>query len=299
MQRVRDAIVRIGRSDAPVLIQGASGTGKELAARLVHDLSRRAGGPFVAVDCGAIAEGVLESELFGHARGAFTSAAGDRRGLFEEADGGTLFLDEISNTSLSFQARLLRVLQDREVRRVGSNRARAVDVRVIAATNRDLEADAGRGRFREDLLYRLDVLPIRMPSLRERRDDVEALARHVLRGIEERTGDELVMTPAALAALLGHDWPGNVRELCNVLERAAAFASGGRIDVEHLPDRLRPDAAGARASGLPDMLSDCERALIASRLESNGWNRTRTAAELGITRRCLFNKIAKHALRPA
>ncbi len=299
MARVRDVLPRVARAWGSVLVQGPSGTGKELAARLVHDLSPRSSRPFIAVDCGSLAEGVLESELFGHARGAFTSAQGDRRGLFEEADGGTLFLDEISSTSLAFQARLLRVLQEGEVRKVGANRARPVDVRVIAASNRDLESDASAGRFRQDLFYRLDVHEITMPALRERREDVPLLARHVLREIERREGAALDLTARALSALVAHDWPGNVRELRNVLERAAALAPGGRVDVEHLPPRLqrsRPAREESASGGLEDLLACCERGILRDRLESHGWNRTRTAAELGITRRCLFNKILKLGL---
>jgi DNA-binding NtrC family response regulator len=299
MRQVRDNLPRIARADGSVLIEGASGTGKELAARIVHDLSRRASGPFVAIDCGALADGVLESELFGHARGAFTSASGERSGLFEEANGGTIFLDEISNTSLSLQSRLLRVLQEREVRRVGANRARQIDVRVIAASNRNLAADAEAGRFRQDLLYRLDVLALRMPSLCERRDDIVRLVRHQLSEVERRTGDAFEITPRALSALLAHDWPGNVRELGNVIERAMAFAVRGVIDLDQLPTGLRSVGVAADKPALEELLAGCERAFVLDRLESNAWNRTRTATELGITRRCLFNKILKHGLSPA
>ena len=299
IRSVRDSLPRIARAKGSVLIQGSSGTGKELAARIVHELSCRAGGPFIAVDCGAMAEGVLESELFGHARGAFTSAAADRRGLFEAAAGGTIFLDEIANTSRDFQARLLRVLQEREVRPVGANTSRPVDVRVIAATNRDLEGDASTGRFREDLLYRLDVLGLRMPSLKERRDDIMVLARHVLLELEEQTGDLPRIAPEAVATLLAHDWPGNVRELRNVLERAAAFAVRGVIELEHLPERVRNvSTPPADRPPLVSFLDDCERAFLTERLMANAWNRTRTAAEIGITRRGLFNKILRHQITP-
>jgi DNA-binding NtrC family response regulator len=296
---VREQLRRAAGADASVLIQGASGTGKELVARIVHDLSARSRGPFVAIDCGALAEGVLESELFGHARGAFTNAGADRRGLFEEAGGGTLFLDEIANTCVALQARLLRVLQEREVRRVGCNRARPVDVRIVAASNRDLAAEALAGRFREDLLYRLDVLQVRLPALKDRRDDVLVLARHFLEQIARRTGERRVLTPRAVAALVAHDWPGNVRELCNALERATVHASGGIIDAEHLPDKLAGRMAhpSARPS-LSVLLAEYERCMLRERLEANGWNRTRTALELRITRRCLFDKIGKYSLVP-
>jgi len=298
MLSVRSQLVRVAAAHGPVLVCGESGTGKELVARLVHELSPRAAGPLVAVDCGAIAETLLESELFGHARGAFTGAAGERRGLFEAADGGTLFLDEIANTSLAFQARLLRVLQEREVRRVGATQVRRVDVRVVAASNQDLAAEAHAGRFRQDLLYRLDVLPLRLPPLRERRADVPEIARCVLARLGERDGRPIGLTSAAAMALLSHDWPGNVRELANVLERAAAYADGP-VDVEHLPDHLaRRVARRDGRSLLSALMAGFEGAVLSERLRANDWNRTATAAELGITRRCLFTKIAKHGLEP-
>jgi len=299
MVAVREALSRIARADGSVLIQGPSGTGKELAARIVHELSRRSEGPFIPIDCGSLAEGVLESELFGHARGAFTSAAGERRGLFEEADGGTLFLDEIGNTSLAFQGKLLRVLEEREVRRLGANRARPVNVRVVAATNRDLASDARSGSFREDLLYRLDVLGLRMPALAERREDIALMAVHVLESIGSRTGEHFALAPTVVPVLLAHAWPGNVRELRNVLERASAFATRGIIEVEHLPERFRSVLPEQRSTKLEAYISACERSLIYQRLEANAWNRSRTAAELGITRRGLFNKIVRHDIRRA
>ena len=294
---VKRRLAVIGRASGSVLVLGASGTGKELAARVIHDMSPRAGGPFVAVDCGALSEGVLESELFGHARGAFTGAAAERRGLFEAAHGGTIFLDEIANTTLQLQARLLRVLQEREVRRVGCNVSRRIDVRVIAATNRDLARDVRLGTFREDLLYRLDVLSVRMPSLRERIGDVAAIAEHVLHEISQETCRRMRLTIEALALLQAHDWPGNVRELRNVLEQAAAFAEDGVIRGAHLPDRIagRVGAEPVHSSPRPLQahLDSFERRLLAARLTANAWNRTRTAAELGITRRTLFAKMGK------
>ncbi len=306
MHALRRRLALIARATGSVLVQGASGTGKELAARAIHDLSSRAAGPFISVDCGALAESLLESELFGHARGAFTGAAGERAGLFEAAHGGTLLLDEIGNTSLAVQARLLRALEEREVRRIGCNVPRGVDVRVIAATNRDLHAAAAEGEFREDLLYRLDVLGVRMPSLAERREDIPDLCRALLAGMPR--GREARISFAALVALEAHDWPGNVRELRNALERALAFADGGCIDVAHLPDRLaratgvvtrEPQDAAAmprRAPSLQQLLHEYERRLLAAHLHRYAWNRTRAARELGITRRTLFTKIAKHGL---
>jgi DNA-binding NtrC family response regulator len=309
MARVREHLGRIAGRDVCVLVSGRSGTGKELAARLLHELSPRRGGPFIAVDCGALAEGLLESELFGHERGSFTGASRDRCGLFEAASGGTLFLDEIGNTTLALQARLLRVLQEREVRRVGGNREHHVDVRVVAATNRDLAQDAAAGLFREDLLWRLDVLSLRMPALAERPEDIPDIARGILVEIASRTGESIRMSATAIERLVMHDWPGNVRELRNALERAAAFSCNGLIDVEDLPERLRspaaprgaaPVTAAARMSGgtLQSLLDICERSVLVARLERNAWLRERTATELGITRRTLLNKMIKHGLQP-
>ncbi len=299
VRALRENLRRMAPREAPVLLLGESGTGKEVAARILHDLSPRVDHRFVAVDCGAFSESLLESELFGHERGAFTGARGERHGLFEEADGGTLFLDEIANTSLAFQARFLRVLQEREVRRLGSSRARPVDVRVIAASNRDLEEQVLTGCFREDLLYRLDVLRVALPPLRRRREDLPELAAAALGEIERRCGERPVLTPRALAALGAWHWPGNVRELRNVLESASAHAIDGRIDLGQLPSRLRGEAAVAAPSRptLPVLLAEFERSLVRQGLEEAGWNRTRAAEGLGITRRCLFNKIAKHGLR--
>ena len=299
IRALRERLRRIGPREAPVLLLGESGTGKEVAARVVHELSPRREARFVAVDCGAFSETLLESELFGHVRGAFTGAQGERRGLFEAADGGTLFLDEIANTSPAFQARLLRTLQEGEVRPLGSNAARRVDVRILAATNRDPVLEAASGRFREDLLYRLDVLRVTLPPLRRRLEDLPALARAALDEIGARGGETLELSAAALAALAAWHWPGNVRELRNALESAAAFALDGHIDAEHLPERLRADfSPGERRPSLAGLLAQVERALVRRGLEEADWNRTHAARRLGITRRCLFNKIAKHDLRP-
>jgi DNA-binding NtrC family response regulator len=216
-QSVRETLRAVAASDASVLILGASGTGKELAANIIHKLSARAGGTFVAIDGGALAEGLVESELFGHARGAYTGALADRRGLFEEAHDGTLFLDEVGNVSPGIQSRLLRVLESREVRRIGDNRNRPVNVRVLSATNRDLFAEVRSGRFREDLLYRLDVVRVELPLLRDRRDDVPLLAEHILAEIAERSRVVTDLSASATSVLSGYDWPGNVRELRNAL----------------------------------------------------------------------------------
>ena len=253
MQHVVDLAQRVARVDATVLITGESGVGKERIARLVHDESTRAVGPFIAVNCGAITETLLESELFGHARGAFTGATSDRPGLFEAANRGTLLLDEIGEISLGMQVKLLRVLQEREIRRVGENRNRPVDVRVLAATNRDLALGIEEGSFRQDLYYRLKVVELHVPPLRDRRDDVLPLARLLLADAAVRMGRKIAgLTPRAADQLLRYDWPGNVRELDNAMERAVALARGRRVDLDDLPEEIRqalPKAGGSRRSG--------------------------------------------------
>ncbi|HEY9594582.1 MAG TPA: sigma-54 dependent transcriptional regulator, partial [Spirochaetia bacterium] len=229
MREAKELLLRYAPSDAPVLLLGESGTGKELAARILHETSRRRAGPFVAMNCGAVAETLLESELFGSEKGAFTDAV-SRPGSFERATGGTLFLDEIGEMSTPAQARLLRVLEDRELTRVGGSRAVPIDVRVVSATNRDLKAGAETGSFRHDLFYRLAVLPVRMPALRERPSDIPLIAAHLL----SRDGRCPGLAEDARDLLLGHPWPGNVRELRNVLERAVLASGGGRIEARHL-----------------------------------------------------------------
>ncbi|MBK8998938.1 MAG: sigma-54-dependent Fis family transcriptional regulator [Myxococcales bacterium] len=249
MQQLFELLERAAGSDATVLITGESGTGKELAARAVHAKSARKSGRFVAVNCGAIPETLIEAELFGHVKGAFTGAVGDRRGLFEEAHGGTLLLDEVGDLPLSMQVKLTRVLQEHSVRRVGESQERRVDVRVVAATNADLKAAVGAGRFREDLFYRLNVFPVRLPPLRERREDIPVLAAHFVDRHRGRYGGGVDgFAPEALSALVRHDWPGNVRELENAIERALAVIDGPRIPLEALPEEIaaqgRPRLAG-------------------------------------------------------
>jgi DNA-binding NtrC family response regulator len=241
-------LARVAPSRATVLIQGESGTGKELVARLLHFWSERVGGPFVPVNCKAFAEGVLESELFGHERGAFTGAAAARAGCFERAHGGTLFLDEIGEVGVDFQAKLLRVLQDGEVTRVGGGQPRRIDVRVVAAMNRDVRAEIAAGRFREDLFFRLNVMPIQLAPLRERREDVLPLARHFLARDTAETGRRLTFSPEAEAALATHPWRGNVRELENVVERAVVLARGDAI----VPEDLLLDEGAAREPASTD-----------------------------------------------
>jgi len=299
MRAALDLARRVAPVDSTVLLIGESGAGKELVARLIHDESARAGGPFVAVNCAAIAEALLESELFGHARGSFTGATHDRAGLFEAASGGTLFLDEVGEIPPSMQAKLLRVLQERQVRRVGENRSRPVDARILAATNRDLTADASAGRFRKDLYYRLRVVEIRLPPLRERREDILPLARALLAAASRRLGRPLAgFTPRAIEALERHAWPGNVRELENTIERAVALARGDRADLADLPEDLGgvPSSLAAAAEGVRT-LKDIEREAILAAIERNGGNQTRAALELGIGPSTLYRKLKGYAAR--
>jgi DNA-binding NtrC family response regulator len=258
MLQVYKTAARVAATDATVLVQGESGTGKELVARAIHTASARSGGPFIAVDCGAIAEGVLESELFGHARGSFTGATGARRGLFEEASAGTLFLDEIGDIGPRVQGQLLRVLQEGEIRRVGESAPVKVDARVVAATNKDLMEAVKAGRFREDLFYRLNVVTIRIPPLRERREDVPLLAEHFASRHAGARGATL--TTEAREALLAWDWPGNVRELENAVARALALNPGGTILVEDLPEPLQERAHAAFGSRAPEQKAADPRA---------------------------------------
>ncbi len=249
MQAVFHMVERIADTDATVLLLGQSGTGKELIARAVHYNSRRSQGPFVPINCSALPENLLESELFGHRKGAFTGAVTDKNGLFHEADGGTLFLDEIGTMPAQLQSRLLRVLQEKEVRRVGDTTAVTVNVRIVAATNENLEALVKEGRFREDLYYRLNVVPVHLPSLKDRRDDIPMLVTHFLRDkIHSRSGQPFKVTQRAMAALCAHDWPGNVRELENAMERATVLADLPLLRVRDLPPVVQPRASGDEAT---------------------------------------------------
>jgi PAS domain S-box-containing protein len=295
MQQLYELIDTVAASEASVLIRGESGTGKELVALALHEGSRRSGGPFVKVNCSALAETLLESELFGHVRGAFTGAVSDRRGRFEEAHGGTIFLDEIGDVSPAVQVKLLRVLQERVIERVGDSRPLPVDVRVVSATNRDLEALLASGRIREDFYYRIKVVRLDLPTLRERREDlpllvVELLARHGAPDVE--------VTAEAMSRLLRHGWPGNVRELENALEHALVLSRGTEIRADHLPPEVGTGAA-ARSMTAVVRGSTSEREVIAAALVASGWNRTRAAGRLGIDRTTLWRKIKEHGLTPA
>ncbi len=277
-------------TDTSVLLLGETGTGKELFARLIHDNGPRRTGRFVAQNCGALPESLLESELFGHVRGAFTGATGERKGLFEEADGGTIFLDEVGDTSPAMQLRLLRVLQEGEIRRVGASAVRKVNVRVLAATNADLDAEVEAGRFRRDLYYRLNVFPIRLPALRDRAEDVAALADHFLRVYRERARRAVPgISPEALRHLRSYPFPGNVRELENEIERAVALADPGQpIHPEHLSDRVRQDpAAPAPPQSLGEAIEQLKRRMIEDAMRECGGSKTRAAERLGLTRQSL------------
>ena len=298
MQKVIDLTRRIAKVDAPVLITGESGVGKEWIARLVHGESARAGGPFVAVNCGAITETLIESELFGHVRGAFTGAHSDRPGLFEAANHGTLLLDEIGDISASMQIKLLRVLQEKEVRRVGENRSRPVDVRVLASTNRDLAHAIVEGSFRQDLYYRLKVVELQVPALRDHRDDILPLARMMLKDAAERMARKISgISPAAADQLLRYEWPGNIRELENAMERAAALATGSRVDITDLPEEIRnafPKPTLNSTKVQP--LSEIEKEYILAVLEMNNGNQTQSARQLQIGSATLYRKLKKYGV---
>lgn len=302
MREVFDAVRQVAPTETTVLVQGETGTGKELLARAVHDLSDRASGPFVPVNCAGLAEGLLESELFGHVRGAFTGAVADRDGLFAAARGGTLFLDEVGDVSLALQQRLLRVIQEREVTPVGSTRARKVDVRVVAATHRDLREEVAGGRFREDLYYRLDIFRIDVPPLRARRSDIPLLVEAALVRLRERgpRDSPSAVSPLAMRLLRAHDWPGNVRELFAVLESAAIRARGLRIEAQHLPAAIRDPEGDGGAAGRESRYqgsSDAdERAAIVAALDEAGGSRSRAAELLGMSRTTLWRRMRDFGL---
>jgi transcriptional regulator with PAS, ATPase and Fis domain len=297
MRRVIDLARRIAKVDSTTLITGESGTGKELIAHLVHDESARAPGPFIAVNCGAITESLLESELFGHARGAFTGAAYERAGLFEAANGGTLLLDEIGDVSPGMQVKLLRVLQEREIRRVGENKSRPVNVRVMAATNRELAADIVEGRFRKDLYYRLNVVQVHIPALRDRREDILPLARVLLADAAERLKRPVTgLSPRAADQLLRYAWPGNVRELENAMERAVALGRANLIELEDLPEEVRQAVPTPSLSGSVRALDEIERDYILAVLDRNGGSRTRTAEQLNIGSATLSRKLKSYGV---
>jgi DNA-binding NtrC family response regulator len=310
MREVAETIRRAGSTDATVLVTGESGTGKELAARALHAESRRCDGSFVALNCSALPAELIESELFGHVKGAYTGADRDRAGVFEAADGGTLFLDEVGDLSPSAQAKLLRAVEEGHVTPVGTSTARPVDVRLVAATNRSLEALVEAAEFREDLLYRLQVVTLTLPPLRERRADIPPLAIHFVAEFASRHERPVrSLSAGARRALVAYDWPGNVRELRNVLERAVVLAEGDEIDIPSLPQRVTGAAAplGAIDAALAGLsfteardraLESFERSFLTAALERHGGNISATARSLGLHRQSLQKILRRHELEP-
>jgi two-component system response regulator AtoC len=296
-----DLVVRVAEHKTTVLITGESGTGKEVIARAIHRASPRAGAAFIGVNCAAIPESLLESELFGHVRGAFTGATGDKAGLFEQADSGTLLLDEIGEMPLGLQAKLLRVLQEEEIRRVGDHKTRRVDVRLLAATARSLDVEVGAGRFREDLFYRLKVVTIQLPPLVQRREDIMPLARHFAARLARRLGRRLDFAPESAAWLEAQRWPGNVRELENAIERAAVLSGHELLQPDDLQQDAAPSAATqalAAAAGrtLREIAEGAERQAILEALQAADGNRRAAAQQLGISLRTLFYKMQRYRL---
>jgi transcriptional regulator with GAF, ATPase, and Fis domain len=310
LDRLRPTLERMAASDLTILVLGETGVGKDVCARMIHSLSPRAAAPFIAVNCAAIAEGLVESELFGHERGAFTGAAQTKVGLFEAAQGGTIFLDEIGELGMGLQAKLLRVLENRELTRVGSVKSRPIDVRFICATNRDLEARVDAGLFRRDLFYRINTFAVELPPLRERTEEIPELAERFLAACPSY-GAPAELSREALAALERHDWPGNLRELRNVIERASLLAGGGLIEPAHLqmsaprarilalvppPRAAAPIPVVAEPVGLRGRRLDVQRDRISETLAECGGNQTRAAKVLGISRRTLVSRLREMQL---
>jgi DNA-binding NtrC family response regulator len=294
MQPVFDIVRQAAPTQATVLIQGASGTGKELVAKAIHRLSTRKDGPFVAVHCAALAPTLLESELFGHEAGAFTGATARRKGRFELADGGTLFLDEVSEIDPTVQVKLLRVFQERTFDRVGGTETLDVDIRIIAATNRDLRQCVDKGTFREDLFFRLDVVSIHLPPLKDRADDIPVLAMHFLKDFSKKNGKAIDgFSPEAVSALQAYAWPGNVRALMNTIEKMVVMARGSKLELRDVPHNVRPagDVGTLPQAAQPIALADVEKRQILEVLEKYRGNKTKAAAELGISRRTMHRKL--------
>jgi Nif-specific regulatory protein len=295
MSALQQQVMKVAPSKASVLLLGESGTGKTLVAKIIHELSTRSRFPFVKINCACLPETLLESELFGYEKGAFTGATRSKAGRVEEAGGGTIFLDEVGELPLPLQAKLLRFIQEKEFERLGSTRSREVDVRVIAATNRDLTAAVSQGTFREDLYYRLNVFPIQVPPLRERKEDIPELLNHFLKKVSQEYGREVGISNAAMALLTRYDWPGNVREVENLIERLVIMADDDEIDARLLPAYLNQEDAVETAEPL-SRIEELERKEILSALERNRWNQTRTSRDLGITLRQIGYKVRKFGL---
>jgi transcriptional regulator with GAF, ATPase, and Fis domain len=311
MQKVFRLIAHCAPTNSTVMLRGESGTGKELVARAIHYNSLRKNQPFVPVDCTSLSEGLLESELFGHVKGSFTGAVSNKKGLFETADGGTLFMDEIGNISLSTQAKLLRFIEEREFKAVGDTRTQKVDIRLVTATNRDLEGMVADGEFRDDLYYRINIFPIELPPLRQRRDDIPALATHFLNQLSEEMNHKTAeFSPGAMNLLMNHDWPGNVRELENVVQRAVILASGDVIRQGHLVSiidmlprvdldvpRTSEDLKRIKKVARQKSVENVEKHFVLGALKRNGWNVTRAAEQTGMQRSNLQALMKKYDIR--
>ncbi len=302
MQQLFDQLTRVAATDASVLITGENGTGKELVARALHKRGERRGGPFVAINCAAVPENLLESELFGHARGAFTDAKAERKGLFAQADGGTLLLDEIGDLPLGLQPKLLRALEERSIRPVGGNESIEFDARIVASTNADLQAEVAEGRFREDLFFRINVIQLDVPPLRSRGTDILLLAAHFLRQFASRAGKEVTgLSQPVAEKLLAYHWPGNVRELRNAIERAVALTRHDKITVEDLPERIRAYRSSELVLGGDDpaelaTLEQVEKRYIQHVLRATSGNKTSAARVLGLDRKTLYRKLERYGL---
>jgi DNA-binding NtrC family response regulator len=301
MEKVFNLVDKVAESDSTIMIFGESGTGKELIARAIHQRSNRAGGPFVSINCGALPESLLESELFGHVKGSFTGAIKDKEGLFKVAQGGTFFLDEVGETSPTIQVKLLRVLQEREIIPVGGTNPIRVEVRLIAATNADLEKAVKQENFRADLFYRLNVIPIPLPPLRKRRDDIPLLVNHFLEKYNENIDlkQQKLITKSAMDVLVNYNWPGNVRELENVIERAVILSDGNEIKVEALPDKIRqkePSSQRLIMDKVQVTLEELEREYLIKVLDDTNWQKKKASAILGINASTLYRKIQRYGL---
>ncbi len=309
MKEILDDLPRVGRSRASILLRGESGTGKELIAKLIHELSPRADKPFIKVNCAALSDSLIESELFGHEKGAFTGAIQMRKGRFELADGGTLFLDEIGDLALPVQVKLLRVLQERSFERVGGMQTMKVDVRMISATHRNLEKSIAEGSFRQDLYYRLNVVPMHLPPLRERREDIPPLMAHFLTIFNLENQNEVTLSPEMLNFLSRYDWPGNVRELENCMERLVVLANPGEVRLNNIPTAMKnyfndirevtPSRSPDRKSSLDDTVADMEKEALFKALERSAWVQAKAGRLLGLTPRQVAYKIKKYKLIPS